>query len=249
MRRGKKSCFMGGMLVSGHRHRLRGRSPSRATSAGTRAALAAAAVLLTAACGGSVASNGAAGAGGTGGAAGAGGSGGSAGTKTFPCVDPQPLLVGGQDTGYDTCQGGFLRRRKAVECPDLLSSAKSCPGGGDCTTDADCGASNPYGHCAIGGGFVCQCMPGCRTDADCGAGNICLCADPIGQCVKSSCTTDASCGGRLCTSYVTDGDCHGKGFACQTAGDKCASDSDCSQYLQCGYNGAHRVCKDIGCAL
>lgn len=205
---------------------------------------------LLAACGGSVANGGQGGAGGGGtggGGSGAAGSGGSAPTKKFLCIDPQPLLVGGQDTGYDTCQGGFLRRRKVVECPDLLANDTSCkPSGGYCTTDADCTALQ-YGHCAIGSGFVCQCMYGCRTDDDCGGSSICLCGDPIGKCVDSNCKTDASCGGRLCTSYA-DLDCSTKGFACQVAGDECASDSDCPGN-RCGYDGGHHVCRDIGCPL
>jgi hypothetical protein len=73
-----------------------------------------------------------------------------------------------------------------------------------------------------------QCATGCRTDADCGVGQLCYCGDPIGQCVQASCRTDSDCGsGYHCISYSTCAGGGEIGFACQTATDFCANDSDC----------------------
>src|SRR5258708_29296906 len=41
-------------------------------------------------------------------------------TGQHPCVNPTPFLLGGKDTGYETCQGGTRRRRALVGCPSLL---------------------------------------------------------------------------------------------------------------------------------
>lgn len=177
------------------------------------------------------------------GSTGYGGSDGGVQTNRFSCVDPRPIVVAGKDTGYDTCQGGFIQRRKVAECPDLL------PGPDFCATcsDATCGKVKPYGHCDLGTGNVCQCMPGCRTDADCGPGSICFCGALIGTCVKSNCTSDASCGGKLCTDYVTATDPCGTGFACQTVNDECRSALDCPPGDECGYDGMRHACRGIVC--
>lgn len=175
----------------------------------------------------------------SGGGAGTGGSGGQ-GSK-FPCVNPQPIVVADMDTGYDRCQGGFIRRRKVVECPSLLPRTTACSGGAGCTSDADCTAQ-PLGYCGQSGMMPCECNYGCRTDADCGAGEICLCGDPLGTCVPATCTSNASCAkGFQCTSYRIS-PCGGVGFSCQAPGDTCGSISDCDQTAQCGSNGTNHVC-------
>jgi hypothetical protein len=170
-------------------------------------------------------------------------------TDAFPCNDPKPLVVGGVDTGFDTCQGGLMRRRKIVECPNLAPrSAPACsPNDGTCTADAEC-TDQPYGFCGDTSMLGCVCNYGCRTDADCGHGEICLCGDPVGTCVRATCTSDASCAkGFLCSSYEVDPICGGVGFSCQTPQDTCGSDPDC-QTNECGSDdgGAH-VCVQPNC--
>ncbi len=221
------------------------------------------AVLGLAGCGGNVRTAGTGGSGGSSGSSGSGGSGGGSGGSggstflKFPCKNPKPVIVGGVDTGYDNCDGGFMRRRKVVDCPSLLPRNSVCAGAdagmgsSNCTTDSDC-TDQPNGYCdpsGPGGAPGCYCRYGCRTDADCGSGSICVCADPVGYCAQSTCKSDSSCSGYLCSSYVANPGCGGTAFACQTAGDSCAGDSDCPSGYQCSYDGAHHACVQIGCAI
>jgi len=208
------------------------------------------AALGLAACGGNIST------GGSGGSV--GGSGGSSGHTSlkFPCKNPQPVTVSGVDTGYDECEGGFMRRRQVVDCPSLLPRSAACTGAdagaSGCTTDSDC-TDQENGYCnpsQPGGALGCYCRYGCRTDADCGSGRICVCTDSVGYCAQSNCKNDASCAGDYqCTSYVTDPGCGGTAFACQAAGDTCASDSDCQAGYQCSHDGTHHVCQQIQCAI
>ena len=206
------------------------------------------AALGLAACGGNISTGGS-------GSGGSGGSGGHTSLK-FPCKNPHPVTVSGVDTGYDHCEGSFVRRRQVVDCQSLLPRSAACTGAdagtSGCTTDSDCTAQK-NGYCSPsqpGGAVGCYCRYGCRTDADCGSGHICVCGDPVGYCAQSSCTSDASCSGDYqCTSYVTDPGCGGTAFACQAAADTCASDSDCQAGYQCSYDGSHHVCQQIQCAI
>jgi hypothetical protein len=152
-----------------------------------------------------------------------------------PCTSPTPVVVGGVDTGFDTCSDGTTRRRAIVTCPTLLprSGGGSCsaPDSGafmNCTKDSDC-ADAPNGHCEVnnpGAGFgleQCLCNFGCRSDSDCGSGEICLCGNPVGKCVLSECSSGSGClPGCDCASPQTFGS-----FACQTPEDTCYSDQDC----------------------
>jgi hypothetical protein len=128
-----------------------------------------------------------------------------------------------------------------------------------CSTDADCTA-HPDGLCSrfdlktgtpTGG---CQCYYGCTSDADCGSGAICLCGDPIGQCVAASCATDANCGvGQLCTMSTPLGTCpSGVPFACQTSIDTCGGNRDCGSspggFSVCGYSNSQHQCV-LSCAF
>ncbi|WP_437669131.1 ferritin-like domain-containing protein [Sorangium sp. So ce131] len=189
------------------------------------------------------------------------GSGGSTGTGSseafdFFCDDPEPVVIAGQNTGYVRCAGGWLHRAEVVACPSPLPRAESCEdplgGEGNCKSDADC-TDQPNGYCATStGGEVlpgCFCHYGCTTDADCGAGQICLCGDPVGQCVISSCTSDDDCGRLLCSSYVLNPGCDGIGFACQTPADECAVDADCPGDEQCSLEGLRHTCTEPLCVI
>ncbi|MDP9000620.1 MAG: hypothetical protein M3O46_10965, partial [Myxococcota bacterium] len=102
-------------------------------SVGTvRIALAAALGLSSFACGGHEST----------GVAGPDGGDASPGTNAFSCADPAPMVIGGVDTGYDTCKGGRLRRRSIVDCPNLLPRQATCSAtvSRTCTLDTDCAA-------------------------------------------------------------------------------------------------------------
>ncbi|NUP11057.1 MAG: ferritin-like domain-containing protein [Polyangiaceae bacterium] len=172
--------------------------------------------------------------------------------SSIPCDNPQPVVIDGVDTGFETCDdGGWTHRPAAVECaitaprPDFQCSAAL-----GCQTDDDC-ADTPFGHCVNDDfGDGCFCASGCATDADCSAGFICICGGVTGSCVRSSCTDDASCGDALlCASYVTDPGCGGLAFQCQSPDDECASDADCGESAQCSSDGTKKLCRPIDCAI
>jgi hypothetical protein len=159
----------------------------------------------------------------------------------FACVDPQPILVGGADTGYDTCKGGTVRRRAIVDCPVVPIPKNACswtpPVG--CTSSAECDAGL-YGTCSNpGGNDTCSCVYGCVRDSDCASGQICACGavgvtfpaglgNPVGTCTWASCNVGTCGAGQECAEYFLS-DCPQcvSGFACQTAADQCFSNSDC----------------------
>ena len=103
------------------------------------------------------------------------------------CLNPSPMVVGALDTGYDTCRGGWLRRRAIVDCPSLLPrpSGGACPvadGGtqSGCASDQDC-TTLPNGYCTAG----CYCLYGCLRDSDCGGSEKILCLRRPGRPVRS----------------------------------------------------------------
>ncbi|WP_437774359.1 ferritin-like domain-containing protein [Sorangium sp. So ce1097] len=174
----------------------------------------------------------------------------------FACDDPEPIVVAGQPTGYVRCAGGWIHRTEVIACPSAIPRDKACsdPSGieGSCTTDADC-TDQPHGYCDVSSGIDtvpgCYCHYGCTTDADCGEGQICLCGDPVGQCVLAQCTSDGDCGGLLCSSYVLNPGCGGIGFACQTPADDCASDADCTGDDQCSFEAGRHTCTPQICVI
>ena len=224
------------------------------------AALASALGLLGA-CGG-VAATPSPDGGSSGSGSGGSGSGSSSGTVScgaHPCSNPAAVIVGGQDTGFDTCAGGSLRRRASVECPVLLPrQSGACPypgpdagGFGDCASDSDCTA-HPYGTCvALDPGSGCACNYGCVRDGDCQAGEICVCGDPVGQCERAACSQDSACApGCDCIDATDDPGCPGKSFACQTPSDQCAVDTDCPSGEMCSSDSSgHHVCSKMTCAV
>jgi hypothetical protein len=149
----------------------------------------------------------------------------------FPCTNPTPFLVGGKDTGYDTCQGGTLRRRAIVDCPNLLPRASGgvCSGADSpcsaCKSDSDC-TMHPFGMCEPTFAW-CSCSYGCVRECDCPSGDICVCADPVGRCEPASCNAGTCPAGFDCAEYPVNVGCGGNAFACQTANDTCLTNSDC----------------------
>jgi hypothetical protein len=110
--------------------------------------------------------------------------------------------------------------------------------------------AQPYGHCENQFGVECSCLYGCVRDTDCASGSICVCADPVGQCERARCTSDASCNGCDCIDSTDDPGCPGKSFACQTPTDQCTSDSDCSSGMMCSSDPSGRhVCAKVSCAI
>ena len=177
----------------------------------------------------------------------------------FKCVDPTPILVGGQDTGYDLCAGGVTRRRANKTCPNLLprTGANACDTDagsmGTCRTDSDC-ASYAYGTCNGGGGPLsgCFCRAGCVVDTDCPTGEMCECGDPIGTCVPSTCNAGTCAPGFDCADFTSAPGCPGKSFACTTPQDACFSDSDCGGGKECSLtppSGTSRSCQAPNCAV
>ncbi len=167
-----------------------------------------------------------------------------------------PILSTGQDTGFDTCSNGVVRRRAALDCPRPATIATSTQGPptDSCTSDADC-TSEPNGYCADAhqlAGYS-GCYYGCTKDADCGAGAICQCDVFLGHCVPATCTTGADCGAGLDCVYTLDASspavCPDRShptFACATSADRCLSGGDCGDTsltpASCVLVGDHRVC-------
>ncbi len=168
------------------------------------------------------------------------------------CGTSTPLLVGGQTTGYETCENGALHRTAIQSCENLLPRTTTCEAGTQvhCTTDSDC-TDSPYGHCNLQPfDSGCACRYGCTEDSECEAGSICLCGDPVGQCVAASCKSDADCGdGFGCVAYVTMPGCGGTAFTCQTAQDTCASSANCAFNESCGLLDGRLQCVPNNCVI
>ena len=182
------------------------------------------------------------GAGGAGGVIGAGGSSGLGGAictiDAHPfepgpqdCVPDEPVLAGGQPTGFSRCgSAGPLHRSSKLACPDMRVAAMpgTCtqPGAAYCRSNDDC-AAQPHGLCvSTGSGGYCKCSSICVTDVDCPTGKICQCGGGGGVCVAAQCTSDADCGpGLLCAAATTIGGL--STFACQTKQDICLTNAEC----------------------
>ena len=200
----------------------------------------------------------------TGGRAPLGGEAGMGGAaRTFECLPPTTTarpaggttsIVAPKPEPFVECDGGWRHRPVAQECPSRVPRTEEIPASGGmdgCTSDADCDAES-YGWCAtatVGASESNYCLYGCVSDDDCAEGTICQCADPVGQCVPSDCTTDADCNGLLCASYVDNPGCNFPAFACQTPEDECMSDSDCDAGLRCSIVDGYRECMGETCAI
>jgi hypothetical protein len=171
----------------------------------------------------------------------------------YPCLDPVPLVVQGQDTGVDTCANGMIRRREVKSCPVYQKNPNFlCPNAdpgweGSCKSDLDC----PSGPCKAGG-FIpgCACTTGCQNDAECGTGSICLCGPEVGVCTPADCTSDKDCEVGVCGDYESNPGCGFTAMACQTEGDECAVDADCKGDI-CTWDPTtgRRFCSPPICAI
>lgn len=174
----------------------------------------------------------------------------------FPCVDSQPILINGKETGYETCANGMIHRRNIIACPVYVPDpAKTCAvTGGQCQTDADCAGKGNNPICTNGSGGMmpgCFCQPTCSTDADCGNGQICVCGEGYSKCIASNCKNDDACPVGVCGAYVDNPGCDFPGYACQTEKDTCAMAKDCPPQQQCTITepGLGRECSPPNCAI
>jgi hypothetical protein len=192
--------------------------------------------------------------GGSNAAGGGAAAGGMSSANAFPCNHPVP-----EGPGYERCANGTIHRPAIEKCTSSLPrNAPTNPlPAGECQIDEDC-TERPHGYCSVSSGetVAAFCAYGCLTDNDCGFSSICLCAEPVGRCVWSSCTSDADCGGDLrCQSYDESIGCGSIGFACQTSRDECGADTDCGEHLcatsidgQTGVTGPF-ACHESSCVV
>lgn len=157
-----------------------------------------------------------------------------------------------------SCSEGWVHRVKQKACssklprpeslqevyPGLNLGAAGSAGAGTndailnwpCTRDSDCN-EKLNGFCLgvqtvppSGPPFSSECKYGCVTDAGCGAGQICLCGDPVGECIPAGCIEDSSClNGSACGSTFSDDGCGSSlpPFKCQTPVDECFGGGHC----------------------
>ncbi len=185
----------------------------------------------------------------------------------FYCTGAKPLEIQGKRTGFARCESGAYVRQEAVECPNSLPSpghwisrydeerirnqrlVKNHPelaGSVDvvekdaCRSDADC-TGMLYGSCRRSrpsGPNVC--IPGCVKDSECAGDEICVCGEPVGECVKASCKTNADCPHSACAAHATDDACGLGGFSCLSDDDECDEDEDCGA-CACAYDEERKV--------
>jgi hypothetical protein len=163
----------------------------------------------------------------------------ASGPTTAPSACEPPLTdLGG---GWERCGNGMIHRQTIGSCtsrlprPDAVVRTYPDPvPEAPCRYDSDC-TEKPHGYCAWSeDGADIYCQYGCLTNADCNAGYVCVCGDPIGVCRAATCATDDECGaGLLCSDYIVDPGCGGQAFACQSAADSCAAESDCAPHEYC----------------
>lgn len=158
------------------------------------------------------------------------------------CQNPEPVLINGSDSGLDSCDGGQLRRRAAIECSAPVVNPNDC-----------CGGCADTEICSDDGEIACFCVPACKTDADCADGAVCLCSEAGGECTDAGCRTDDDCAGNEeCTTWDTSQGCGFYAFSCTTTSDSCGGDLDCLEpalgYCLVQPDG-HRECADGGCAI
>ena len=228
-----------------------GESGTGGTNAGTGGAGAGADA------GASGAGRGAGGSGGRGAAGGGNGGVGAGAAGGFPCGTAVPVVDA--TTGLEQCSRGYQRRVGPANCPSSVPRTAPIPAYNaaidQCEHDADCSTATygRYAHCgARSGGFARACVEGCKLDADCEPGNVCLCGDPVGRCVRAGCSTGDDCApGFDCASFAADPGCFSTQFACQSAADSCGADGDCAGISPnaafCVYASGSRACSITQC--
>jgi hypothetical protein len=183
----------------------------------------------------------------------------------FPCVDDVPAVA-----GYVRCKNGIMHRVAKLDCPSPLPRSTvfgsngpssipapaSCAQGIACNCHRDTDCAGLHGYCnniTPPGGELQpdgQCAWGCVRDEECMIHEICLCGDPIGRCVPSSCTTDAQCAsGFACASYPPGRGCPREDFGCQDPTDECAIEADCGAGKECVVESGRRVCRPGYCVV
>ena len=114
----------------------------------------------------------------------------------------EPILVGGQASGYLRLADGLVIRTAKEACPSTRPRLVECRATKrGCKTDAECTAK-PNGYCTdVGDNLGCGCHYGCLTDGDCLRDEICLCGEPVGSCIKSSCVNESCAAPSQCATY------------------------------------------------
>ncbi len=184
------------------------------------------------------------------------GSGGDAGPPLAPCLNPKPLTSDGSGTGpsggFEVCDSGVVHRPSKSDCwsvigaPDAAEPLPLDVGSGvprECNANDQCTGA-PHGYCSvevperiggIGGSPTESCHYGCVNDDECDPGSVCLCGDPVGTCVKASCTTDADCpNGLPCERVQIVPSCDDIRYEMQ-CGPACTHDADCVNQTGSGY--------------
>jgi hypothetical protein len=195
------------------------------------------------------------------------GSGGKASPFIEVCRNPTTRKgIDGNPTGFADCEyADTVARVRPTTCGSRLPRAFECAAAASCNTDGGCIGdfacrsdkdciAHTEGHCedtsgyewsSEGGAYVprCGCRYGCVEDSDCGAEAICLCGSPTGVCVPATCKSASDCAeGSVCLSYRTR--YGGRGFACQTVLDTCASNTSCKSGNECVLENDSRRCAE-----
>lgn len=132
------------------------------------------------------------------------------------CEMPTPDPVGG---GIVRCADYSYRRLVPAECPSLLPRPERIEYqfNTECWYDSECTAE-ANGYCNYG-----SCFYGCRNDSDCAGSAVCVCGDPVGRCIASTCRTSADCQpGYPCMAIDSS-----YGFFCQDPEGLCRSNIPC----------------------
>lgn len=173
------------------------------------------------------------------------------------CGTAEPLL--GPDSGLERCSRGYVRRVGPAHCSSSVPRSAGVPAYNpeidDCHFDADCSTATygPHAHCDVRQrGFAHTCVSGCTVDAECAADEVCLCGDPVGRCVASTCRSASDCGGGWDCAVATELPlCFSQRLSCQSDADECQSDSDCAgRFINaafCVYGERGRSCQTLQC--
>jgi hypothetical protein len=185
---------------------------------------------------------------------------GCADSPRYPCENPTPQEIDGEDVGIAECDNGVIARVAAKSCRIIARPDYECPRTdaervSPCRTDADC-SDILHGRCNAGpyfGPTPCVCERGCAEDSDCQPDQVCECGSGVGQCVPANCRTSADCANGECARYTYKQCIDGEaliGYACQTPADTCATNDECPDETGgCGIVDGHRECTGELCGI